>query len=379
MKCPKTIQALFIALVSIACAGCFPQITWLPDSSGFIYTVCVDGQRLMHFDLATKKQHILVADTQCQTLRPAVSPDGKRIAVARITHAEKKPDTWQVLLYDLAGKLVRSSTVFTEPGFVEGEARYKHPTEVFWGPANTIVINELGYSTFKTVTNPKFVRGIGVYDLEKDQMLLFPGHNVISFGGTPFRPDGKGFIVVGSPAKNDKNKNGQLSLMDKQGNSKPIAINPPLTKADDFGAFILGSVFCDSFWQGNTAAVTAMDYRLQIDTDKLEATFHSDPVDSPKPKESILIRVAFSNGRQAVQIVSWSEQIGKSQNLFSRLEVFDTHQKKARVLSENADGAVLFPSPNRKYIAVRWVPGGKEPPDSIWLIDEDGKIVDKIK
>ncbi len=78
----RAITLALLALLPITLTGCVDGITWLPDSSGFIYTE-EDGVRLMHFDMTKGTAQTLVADTKCQTLWPAVSPDGKRIALAR--------------------------------------------------------------------------------------------------------------------------------------------------------------------------------------------------------------------------------------------------------------------------------------------------------
>src|SRR5262245_605828 len=129
----------FLLLALLACTGCVPQVTWLPGSSGVVYTAGQDGQRLVHFDLATNKQQVLVSDTKCQTARAAVSPDGKRIAVARINHLENIRDQWQVLIFDLKGNLVQKSGVFTQEGFVKDETRLRQTSELYWGPGNIIV------------------------------------------------------------------------------------------------------------------------------------------------------------------------------------------------------------------------------------------------
>jgi Tol biopolymer transport system component len=83
---------------------------WLPDSSGFVYTT--SKQQLLRYDVATGKTQVLVADTGTKTLSPAVSPDGKRIAVARLHGKGKErdgvleagPDTLEIVVFDLDGK-----------------------------------------------------------------------------------------------------------------------------------------------------------------------------------------------------------------------------------------------------------------------------------
>src|SRR5262245_22533350 len=73
------VRLVIVALAAVA-SGCVNGVGWLPDSSGFVYAT--DRQQLVLFDLKTKSSEVLVANTGTNTYWPAVSPDGKRIAVA---------------------------------------------------------------------------------------------------------------------------------------------------------------------------------------------------------------------------------------------------------------------------------------------------------
>src|SRR5262249_8329243 len=100
-----------LPLLLAASVGCLP-CGWLPDSIGFIYTDDRDFCRLVHYDLASGERRVLVARMPAHTPWPAVSPDGRHIAVARLTRHpdQQKPDTMQVILYDLKGKEARRSS-----------------------------------------------------------------------------------------------------------------------------------------------------------------------------------------------------------------------------------------------------------------------------
>ena len=95
--------------MALVMEGCIDGVGWLPDSSGFVFTA-EDG-RLVHFDVKSRKERVLVADTDSNTFWPAVSPDGKRIAVARLNYPGQQ-GALQILNYDLSGKEILRSKKF---------------------------------------------------------------------------------------------------------------------------------------------------------------------------------------------------------------------------------------------------------------------------
>ena len=130
-------KLLALTLIFSALAGAtgcnFDGVVWLPDSSGFVYTT--PGQ-LVRYDVSTGKSRVLTTEDM-STILPAVSPDGKRIAIARLPSTREK---WsnssrgilQVIVYDLEGKELQRSPELTwsrEWGDTnEGYA------ELYWGP-----------------------------------------------------------------------------------------------------------------------------------------------------------------------------------------------------------------------------------------------------
>ena len=138
---------LLIAL-TVALPGCIPT-TWLPDSSGFIYVKPIKskepnaratGGQLIHFDVQKKAGQVLVADIGPGTNWPAVSPDGKRIAVARFKGEVGKATTVQIVLYDFQGKLLEESK-----GSIWAPAEPKNfvltsNARLFWSPKNDMLV-----------------------------------------------------------------------------------------------------------------------------------------------------------------------------------------------------------------------------------------------
>src|SRR5262245_22649580 len=128
----------------LALAGCRP-VGWLPDSSGFVYTDDKPCSRLVHYDVTTGKRTVLVAQMPAHTPWPAVSPDGKHIAVARLVtdRGPRQPNRVQVILYDLKGKEVRRSAEFPwGPAREKGE-KERPNTGVFWaGGVGRLIVQD---------------------------------------------------------------------------------------------------------------------------------------------------------------------------------------------------------------------------------------------
>jgi hypothetical protein len=83
-------------------------VTWTPDSKGFYFTAGKDYKKLLYFDVAAKKARTVVADFNGMTHWPAVSPDGKRVAVVTFVRDDQKYGS-QVVVYDSAGRELQRS------------------------------------------------------------------------------------------------------------------------------------------------------------------------------------------------------------------------------------------------------------------------------
>src|SRR5262245_19654735 len=85
--------ALMGILGCIAMSGCIPNVAWLPDSSGFVFTETGPAEagkdpklRLVKYDIAQKQRDIIVDNLKNSlTTWPALSPNGAEIAVASVT------------------------------------------------------------------------------------------------------------------------------------------------------------------------------------------------------------------------------------------------------------------------------------------------------
>jgi dipeptidyl aminopeptidase/acylaminoacyl peptidase len=176
-------------------SGCVPDVTWLPDSSGFVYTRGKDHQQLVLYDVVKNKSQVLVENTQAPTIWPAVSPDGQQIALARVTREKDKlQSALQIMLYDRSGKLTKRSKLL--PWQKQPEQNNERPwsveipdklggdySQVFWSPGGDKIL-------LSTQMH------MGVYDIKEDRLTYQKDALLYTFGATPIRPDGTGFVVV---------------------------------------------------------------------------------------------------------------------------------------------------------------------------------------
>ena len=175
---------LFVGLlVMLPAAGCLPNnVVWLPDSSGFVYSP--GGPSIVHYDVAKKTKRVIVEQTGACTEWPALSPDGKWVAVARWVQQGEGSEA-HVIIYDFGGKVVKRSKV-ERWGKLSGEVVHRNPTYLWWSPDG------------KRVAVHNFDRKLTLlYDVKDDTFVQHDGIP-LPFNGTPFRPDGKGLMLYDS-------------------------------------------------------------------------------------------------------------------------------------------------------------------------------------
>ncbi len=362
-----------VAFVLGTVAGCRP-VVWLPDSSGFVYTE--DGDyRLVHYDVRTGKRHVLVAEMPARTPWPAVSPDRKHIAVARLIKdpRAKKSDAMQVILYDLEGKEVRRSAEFTwapprkadlapqgspEGGMFprKGDKDDLH-TGAFWAAGVGRLI----------VHDYQEVGRAGIYDLARDQLIVLEGLPP-AFGGTPCRPDGKGFLLLRPNGDSLK-----LALVDWEGKLRPIRLNPEAIDSDEKRELITFPWIGTSAWEGNVAVVSNGTTRIRIDTHKLIGTFETVPTkEAFVGGKVVLQRFTFPKGGLKLQVLLGQEGPPEQpQGSFLRLELVGGMEGKPRLLKEikNSRCVLLSPSPDGRWLAVRDSASGE-----ILLVGSSGEV-----
>jgi dipeptidyl aminopeptidase/acylaminoacyl peptidase len=340
-------RLLAAAVCLLASAGCyFHGLTWLPDSSGFVYTDVATYRQVFHYDLAKRERRLVIADTGTRTAWPAVSPDGKRIAVARVDHPEGKPETLQVIVYDLHGReLHRSPTLpWRETGL--GKARAWDVTAVFWAPqCDKLVVCDYERST---VT--------GIYDVATQRLGRLEAFPLL-FAGTPIRPDGKGFLVAKTRDR--------LDLVDWEGGEQGIPVEPDSLRDDQWEMLGLAQ-FWTSRWQGDIAVVSGVRSRIRVDTARRTVAVEEMAPERPVPGERIVQQYAFPDGGAVIRL--------REQKAFLRplrLEVLPLGADRPHVLDAGTGEKVLFiASPDKKWVAVRGLGSG-----TIRVLNRRGEIV----
>jgi hypothetical protein len=394
---PRLLTTLLFFLGALSSAGCVPGVAWLPDSNGFIYTSGEHFTKLVHYDVAKGQEHVLVEDTGAATLWPALSPDGQRIAVARLTVTKGlKTTKLQVILYSRAGKELDRSKVFDwmELEKPAPDDAVEKPTgmlpQLFWAPhGDKIIVHTSGVHT----SGAEQGGYTAIYDVKADKLIHAGDAQLLTFGSTPVRPDGAGFLVMKNmhwpnwwvEKAGEVDPDPRFAFVDWQGEEK--ALKPPaflldadaLKKERDANKLggLLWPAYYESGWQGDVAQVSWNKDRLRYLTSKGEAVL--EPIKAEKTKDGNLVmrQYQFPGGRTWLRVVvtKWDDQKpGDSGS--ARLEVLKAGQQEPQVIREEIMPCVLIPAPNGKRVAV-WTTvkekKGKEQ-SLIVVVDDQGKV-----
>ena len=350
-KLRRLLQAT--ALLSLpTLAGCF-GVAWLPDSSGFIYTDGNELQQLVHYDIASGQRRVLVAKLPAATAWPALSADGKQIAVARLVRDKNQPakQIMQLILYDREGEEIHRSPeiVWTTTGKESNEELVL--TNVYWAPSTgRLLVNDFEGDCGNT----------GIYDPVTKKMVATMEGIPAPFGGTPIRSDGKGFIL----ACKRGNSPATLSFVDLDGKAQPIDMKPEAVDNDDKSNAVTFPWSASSQWNGNEAVVTYRMFRIRIDTAKrtgnIEKLAAEDAVVEGK---EIVQQFAFPGGGKLRVLI-------EDQPSTKYTAEFVKGAKEVKAIKIQDKAFIMCPSPNQKWVVLRSMSDMRE----TYLVNGAGEV-----
>jgi hypothetical protein len=373
------------------CVHEWPGITWLPDSSGLVFVADLEMKEnqtgseaatLHLFDLASGTDRVLLADTGTATFRPAVSPDGQSIALAKVDAYPHKPATLTIILLDRQGKERKRTAAFpvaptppVAPLSKNGKPVTKKselgPAWLAWDKnSNKLIVFGMAFGTAS-------------YDPATDQLRLFGGNPPVRMGQGAVPPDRKGVLLLDASDKTPDNAV-ILSLVEWDGTRHPILIHPvPADPEDREKQYLEPLLYLSYFpfsWEGGTALAVGRKGTLRIDTAAGQATFKprsaaEDPMVDGKP---LFLTHTFPDTKQQLRFLGilaeyTDEQGNKQRGEFLEVELFDSARgARKTVLPRIPVLSHIDVAPSGKLVALRG--GGKQRNDHIWVVDSHGEL-----
>jgi dipeptidyl aminopeptidase/acylaminoacyl peptidase len=364
---PASLLTAAVLAGCLTASGCIPGVTWTPDSRGFYFTGGKDYQTLYFFDVAARKAKPVVADTGGLTQWPAVSPDGKRVAVVVPAEREGKKQ-YRVVAYDPEGKEVQRSRPFPLGPQAPGKDAPKSqvPIWLFWAPKGQ------GDKVLLQMSN-----SCGVFDLKENRFTDLGDHLLWVFADSPARPDGKGFLAL-KPAL-QKGEPFTAAFFDWQGKKRPIDLIDPEGKWNSPASRTASTLqvfpyLFPSRWQDGVATARGGGLELAVDTGKGTATLTQ--ARPERNADARVIRQEYRFGKDGVRVRVVELGDDPKQDVPLRIEVLPPGAA-AKVLAEKATLTTLIPSPDGKTLAIRYLAGnpGQATTDRVTVINAQGEVL----
>jgi hypothetical protein len=238
----------------------------------------------------------------------------------------------------------------------------------FWSPKNDMVVVTDGSES-------------GIYNVKTDSLKVIVKSTAVIHGGTPIRPDGKGFLLLRGE-KDDQ----RMVFMDWEGKDQKIdadafvAIIPKdKSPGSPIATTMLAALLLPSGWDGDAAwvgfkrdkatyAVDTAKKKIEF-TEGFKALMPSDQKNDPPP-----IRFDFG-GDITVKTV----QIKEQQATFNKVVAVNNKTKKEETLLDKGPGMAIFlPSPDGNYLALCLTGIGPGQEDLILVINNQGELVSKL-
>jgi hypothetical protein len=375
----RPLAAAVVGMALTSLTGCVPT-TWLPDSSGFIYVkpVKVAGEpsrQLLHYDLQKKASSVIVEDVGKVTMWPALSPDGKRLAVARLNGGPKEAKAIQIVVYDFQGKELHVSkavpwTLAPQEGALPIDLS---AVMLFWSPKHDMLVVTDGNVS-------------GMYDVKQDRLNVIDKAFPLIHGGSPIRPDGEGFLLLMGEGKEQR-----VVFMDWQGKEHKIdadafvAVMPNDNNPGNspLGGLGLAGLMMPSWWDGTAAwaGFKRDKATYSVDTAKKKIDFTEGLAAMAKAKkkvgEEVPMRFDFP-GDISITVTQFKE-MPPGMRSFNKVVVVNHKTKQEVTLLDKGPQITMFlPSPDGNYLNLSlsdFQPGEE---DLILVINQKGELVTKL-
>ncbi len=288
---------------------------------------------------------------------PSVSPDGKRVAYVHVVEDDGK--SLQVVTCDLDGKELHRSKPLERQETPNGRPG------VFWVPGQP---DRLLFDDSRI---------LGFYDLKADKFTMHDkwGSLTSVLGGSPIRPDGKGFLGM-KPDGSGGGKSDSLLFVDWDGKATKIQI-PESADTQKEAAYWPSPLR----WDDEVAVLRASDDLIRVDTKALKATQETTPPPLTADKKWIHDQFRLAGGA-VVRLVELDpahadKPPSNDKKPLLRVEVQKPDEKEAKTLMDDAEFAVIDPSPDGKMAVVQACSFSKTK-GWLWLIDAKGEAAAKI-
>lgn len=358
---------LFLICLPLLLTGCLPRVVWLPDSSGLVYTAGPGGNLLHVHDLAHGKP--LVKELPGRVNVPAVSPDGRHLAVALLT-GDSPNNKVRILVFDRDGRETHRSDEIAWRGEAKLYSAKPLGADLYWEPAGTRLL---------IAADDR----LGFYDLKTRQCRMQPGSygpGPLIFGGEWRAASGKEILV---------RCDGEFAVLDWNGAVQPLRSMNAAASNQVRDAMSTWPAIFSSGWDGNAAEVGWNSDRFRFDVAKRTVSLSQMLPDFIDGRKIVQQRFSFGNGKASVRVV---ELVARNFGLGGdgqegtfgefRVEVLKPGETKPSVLIPKIAGCVqLVPSPNRRLLAVDCLADSADraPQErSILVIDAAGRLISQI-
>jgi hypothetical protein len=372
---------MLVGLALLAgCEGPGGGVTWLPDSSGFVVTGPgasglepehkgrhAKGYSLHLFDVVSKTNMTVLADSGTCTVCPAVSPDGKLIALGRLEVYAHKPAMLHLIFVDRKGNEQKRSPPFLVCPTPDSVGPDGEPVDTRPALGSTWLVWETAHDKL-IVAGKEF--GTAIYDPVTNQLRRLGGVAPGVYGGTAVPPDGRGLLTLTLSGEETV----RMNLVEWDGTRHAIVLDLPVNRPKMSIQPPVPNKQFPSRWEASTAVVTGPRGTFRIDTALRVATFEPSAQEEMRGGRKKLVRQhEFPDTLNLLRL--YSERTHsidggtKKPTIWVAVELFDPRLNQTHtVLPKISPLLDVDVAPNGRLVALR-------AESQIRVVDSRGQVV----